>query len=190
MKKVFIVVLIFIGFQSLIAQNEYEDLRSRKYEVKMNVTDFLLLGKLNLEGEYFIDDDFSLILNTQVNLYKDSFELDDDGDNRVSTFQILPTVRYSLSKKIHSFFYLESYLNMNWGKYKKIKRLDDNLGNGYYRIVDEGFSDLALGFGLGYKFYIKKRLGIDFNFGVAGNLFNDNSVKEIYKGGVVIGYRF
>ena len=111
-------------------------------------------------------------------------------NNKAVTYEISPFVRYSLSKKQNSFFYLESFLNVNGGEFRTSERINDELGNGYYIKSMKKYSDLGIGFGTGYKFYIKKTVGIDLNLGLSRNLFNDESINVLPKGNIVFSYRF
>ena len=142
-----------------------------------------------LESTHFTNKNFSYGITTHLNLNKNAFEYI-VYNNKAVTYEISPFVRYSLSKKQNSFFYLESFLNVNGGEFRTSERINDELGNGYYIKSMKKYSDLGIGFGTGYKFYIKKTVGIDLNLGLSRNLFNDESINVLPKGNIVFSYRF
>lgn len=104
-------------------------------------------------------------------------------------YQIEPFVRYSISKKTDRFFYVELFSAITGGNNKEMERLTD--GNyGYYEIVDSDFTDITLGPAIGYKFYIKQRLCMDFNLGFGSNLYQKISSEAVPKFAISTGYRF
>ena len=189
MKYIKFSILLF-SFQ-LFAQNTVKDslILNKKHEVKFAPISLLATNNFFVGYEYFANKDFSFGLNTHINLNKNSFEYI-EYNNKSITSEISPFVRYSLSKKQNSFFYLESYLNYNTGEFRTYERLNDEFGNGYYIKSFKKYSDIGLGFGTGYKVYLKKTIGIDFNIGLSRNFFNDDSIDVLPKGNILLSYRF
>lgn len=175
----------------LFGQNTVKDslILNKKKEVKFAPISLLATNNLFIGYEYFTNKDLSFGLNTHINLNENSFEYI-VYNSKSTTFEISPFVRYSLSKKQNSFFYLESYLNYNNGEFRTYERLNDEFGNGYYIKSQKKYSDIGLGFGTGYKLYIKKTIGIDFNFGLSRNFFNEDSLDILPKGNILFSYRF
>lgn len=189
MKYVKFIILLFS--LQLFTQNTAKDslIKNKKHEVKFAPISLLATSNFFAGYEYFANKDFSLGLHTHINLNKNSFEYIIYDEKSIIT-EVSPFIRYSLSKKQNSFFYLESYLNFNSGKIRSYERLNDEFGNGYYTKTLKNYADLGLGFGTGYKFYIKKTIGIDFNMGLSRNFFNEDSIDVIPKGNILFSYRF
>ena len=188
MKLIKLSILLFS--LQIFSQNTEKDsiIQNKKFEVKIAPLALLSTGNIFTGFEYYKNKDFSYGIVLNLDLDRNS-----SGtyyNNKTIKYQISPFVRYSLSKKQNSFFYLESYLNLNNGKYSFFERLNDEFGNGYYIKNTKKYTDFAIGFGSGYKFYIKKTIGVDFNFGFAKNLFNENSINVIPKGHILLSYRF
>lgn len=171
--------------QDLKSPKIFED---KKYEIKMAPFELLANTYFTTSFEYFKNKDFSYGLHAQLNISN----RDDIGyyGYQILNYQLCPYVRYSLSKKLTSFFYLEGFTSLNQMEKNTKQRPIDEFGNGYYLYDVHKTTDLGLGFGVGYKFYIKKALSIDFNLSEARNLLNNNSNPFISKSSILIGYRF
>lgn len=189
MKYIKCIILLF-SLQTF-SQNSTNDsiIENKKHEIKFTPIALLSANTIFLGYEHFLNKDFSVGLQTRFNLNKNSFEYIIYDDKSIIT-EVSPFIRYSLSKKQNSFFYLESYLNFNSGEIRTYERLNDEFGNGYYTKTLKNYADLGLGFGTGYKFYIKKTIGIDFNMGLSRNFFNEDSIDVIPKGNILFSYRF
>ena len=185
--KLFIILfsLQFFG------QNKENDslIASKKFEIKVAPIALLSSSNIFLGFEHYLNKDISYGVLSHINLNENSFSYL-EIDNKSLVYQVSPFVRYSLSKKQTSFFYIESYLNLNGGESKTVDRLNDEFGNGYYVENLKKYTDLGLGFGTGYKFYIKKTIGVDFNLGFSRNLFNENSISVLPRANTLISYRF
>ena len=69
--------------------------------------------------------------------------------------------------------------------------LTDLSGNDYYAIQKSTYSDVALGAGVGYKFYIKDSFGVEFEVGFGANLLDkDKSPDIMSRVGLGASYRF
>lgn len=189
MKYLRLVIILFC-FQTF-AQNTINDsiISTKKIEIKVAPIALLSSSNIFLGFERYINKDISYGVLSHINLNENSFSYL-ELDNKSLVYQVSPFVRYSLSKKQTSFFYIESFLNFNGGENRVVERLNDEFGNGYYKQNIKKYSDLGIGFGAGYKFYIKKTIGIDFNFGFSRNLFNENSIGVLPRGNTLISYRF
>jgi|LakMenEpi03Aug12_release.lakeMendotaPanAssembly.Ray.scaffolds.fasta_scaffold336265_3 hypothetical protein len=189
MKYLRLIIILFC-FQTF-AQNTINDsiISTKKFEIKAAPIALLSSSNIFLGFEHYLNKDISYGVLTHINLNESSFSYL-EIDNKSLVYQVSPFVRYSLSKKQTSFFYIESFLNFNGGEKRAVERLNDEFGNGYYKQNIKKYSDLGIGFGAGYKFYIKKTIGIDFNFGLSRNLFNENSIGVLPRGNTLISYRF
>jgi hypothetical protein len=187
----YIKLFIFLFSLQFFGQNKENDsiIQNKKFEIKAAPFSLLSSSNIFIGFERFVNKDFSFGLLSHINLNENSFSYL-EIDNKSLVYQVSPFVRYSLSKKQTSFFYIESFLNFNGGEKRAVERLNDEFGNGYYKQNIKKYSDLGIGFGAGYKFYIKKTIGIDFNFGLSRNLFNENSIGVLPRGNTLISYRF
>lgn len=184
-------LLLILFCIKTVAQTTKNDsiIATKKFEIKLAPISLLTSGNFFIGFEHFANNDFSYGVLSHINLNDDSFTYL-EIDNKSLVYQVSPFVRYSLSKKQTSFFYLESFLNVNGGENRMIERINDDLGNGYYKENIKKYTDFGIGFSAGYKFYIKKTIGIDFNFGLSRNLFNENSISVLPRGNTLISYRF
>lgn len=189
MKIVPLIVLLF-SFQAYSQTRKIDSIVQQK-KLELKISPIALLDSENFIAgfEYFKNKDISFGVLANFNLNNNNFD-NYYSENVMVDYQISPFIRYSLSKKQTSFFYIESYLNANGGKYRTLERLNDEFGNGYYTETTKKYNDLGIGFGGGYKFYIKNTIGVDFNFGWSRNLFNDASINVIPKGNILFSYRF
>ena len=189
MKKLFLLFLFLTA--TLSAQNDSAfDLG--KNEIKFDVTSIIASGKIHVSYERFISTDFSVGISGIIN---ESNKLEKDytnGKNRtLEDYQIIPFVRYSLSKSQIRYYFIEVFVSANSGKYHELERLIDDNNNGYYQSVDKNYSDFALGGAIGHKFYIKEKLGIDIFVGMGKNLFSNGESPDIVsRVGINVGYRF
>jgi hypothetical protein len=189
MKKLFFIFL-FISANALAQTDNAFDLG--KNEIKFDVVSAIALGKIHVSYERFISTDFSVgisgILNESNKLERD-FK---NGKNRtLEDYQIIPFVRYSLSKNQTRYYFIEVFVSANSGKYQELERLLDDNNIGFYRSVEKDYSDFAIGGAVGHKFYILERLGIDTFVGMGKNLFsNGESPNIVSRVGINVGYRF
>jgi hypothetical protein len=189
MKKITILFLFSI-FLASAQDNQSFDLG--KNEVKFDVFSLVAFGKVHVSYERFLSDDFSVGVSGNFNQStsrEEDFEL---GKNRtLEDYQIIPFVRYSLSKSQIRYYFVEVFVSANQGKYRELERLVDENNNGYYEAIQKDYSDFAIGGAIGHKFYIKEKLGIDIFVGMGKNLFSsDESPDYISRVGINVGYRF
>ena len=189
MKKITILFLFSI-FLASAQDNQSFDLG--KNEVKFDVFSLVAFGKVHVSYERFLSDDFSVGVSgnfNQTTSREEDFEL---GKNRtLEDYQIIPFVRYSLSKSQIRYYFVEVFVSANQGKYRELERLVDENNNGYYEAIQKDYSDFAIGGAIGHKFYIKEKLGIDIFVGMGKNLFSsDESPDYISRVGINVGYRF
>jgi hypothetical protein len=189
MKKLIYIFLIISA--TAYAQNDSAfDLG--KNELKFDVTSAIAFGKIHVSYERFISTDFSVgisgIINEGSKLEKDYTS----GKSRtLEDYQIIPFVRYSLSKSQIRYYFIEIFVSANSGIYHDLERLIDENNNGYYKAVDRDYSDVALGGAIGHKFYIKEKFSVDIFLGMGKNLFSNGESPDIVsRVGLNLGYRF
>lgn len=193
MKKKIVVLLLFLIQYSFAQQStEGSPLYNKKNEIR---TDLLATAftRFNLTYERFISPRFSLGV---TGIYANSKRLQDDFDegniDSFTQYEVIPFVRYNLSKGQRSFYFAEIFTDINGGEYREIKLLTNTTNNSYYYAIEKSrFTDLALGASVGYKYYIQDQFGIEFLVGFGENLFNaDKSLDIMSRVGLSVGYRF
>ena len=191
MKK--LLLFIFLSFQLLQAQEKdtISPLLQRKNEIRVDVLS-TALTRFNLTYERFLNSHFSIGIS---GIYSGNKKLQDDFDegniNNFTKYEVIPFVRYNLSQGQRSFYFAEVFTNINGGDFREIVLLTDATNISYYAIDKSKFNDVALGASIGYKYYIKDQIGIEFLVGFGKNLFNqDKSSDTMSRVGLGVSYRF
>ncbi len=199
MKK--LILILLLGFQFMNAQESdskktQSDTKStlslKKNEVRIDVLSLIAFSRLNLTYERFVGSRFSVGLTGS---YSDSKKINDDFDsgnrNTIPKYEVIPFVRYNLSQGAASYYFAEVFADANGGDFRETILLTDANNNDYYAIKKSSYSDVALGAGVGYKFYIKDQFGVEFLVGFGANLLNkDKSPDIISRVGLGVSYRF
>lgn len=192
MKKFLLVLLL--GCQFVQAQDSIRTFKvmQRKNEVRVDVLSLIASSKLNLTYERFLGKSFSVGISGN---YADNNKFNDDFDsgnrNTIPKYEIIPFVRYNLSQGAASFYFAEVFVSANGGDFRETVRLNDENNIGYYTIQKSTYSDVAIGAGIGYKFYIKDRVAIEFLVGFGSNLIDkEKSPDVLSRVGLSVGYRF
>ena len=199
MKK--LILILLLGFQFMNAQESDSKkvqpttksaLSQKKNEVRIDALSIIAFSKVNLTYERFIGSRFSVGLSGS---YSDSKKINDDFDqgnrNTIPKYEVVPFVRYNLSKGSKSYYFAEVFADANGGDFKETVLLTDESNNNYYAIQKSSYSDVALGGGVGYKFYIKDQFGVEFLVGFGANLLNkEKSPDIISRVGLSVSYRF
>lgn len=185
-------IFIFLVFTQVSFAQENNTFNLGKNEIKFDVVSIVALGKIHVSYERFLGDDFSIGISGNFNQSKSREEDFERGKNRtLEEYQIIPFVRYSLSKSQIRYYFVEVFVSANQGKYRELERLLDQNNNGYYEAIQKDYSDYAIGAAVGHKFYIKEKLGVDIFVGMGKNLFSSGESPDIIpRVGVNIGYRF
>lgn len=194
MKKL---LLIALFSTQIIAAQEATDsataaILNKKNEFRIDLLSLIGSSKLNVSYERFLNKDFSVGLS--LGLISNE-KTDDDFDrgyrNTLPRYEVVPYVRYNLSKSQLHYYFAEVFVSANGGDFKEIVRRTDDAGNGYYITEKTKYSDFGAGAGLGYKAYLKQKFPIEFMVGFGSNLFNrDKSPDVLPRVGLSIGYRF
>lgn len=193
MKKISLLFCFFFALTSFAQINSdsiVSPVVAKKNEVKVDVLNLISNGKLGITYERFLKNDFSVGI-TGMFLNKSSKKDDFSKDNTrtLIDYQVIPYVRYALSKSAVNLYYVEAFSSINGGKFKELKTL--NNGSADYVVTSvETYNDLAIGASVGYKFYIKDSFVLDLTIGMGKNLFQADSPKTISRLGINLGYRF
>ncbi len=191
MKK--LMLLFLLGFQFLHAQDTIPKsaLYSKKNELRVDVL-ATAFSRLNITYERFLNKNYSVGVSTFFsNSKKAKNDFDQGNINSFTKYEVIPFVRYNLSQSARSFYFAEIFANINGGDFREIVLLTDASNNNYYEIRKSNYTDLALGAAVGYKYYIKDQIGIEFLVGFGSNMFNkDKSPDILSRVGLGVSYRF
>jgi uncharacterized protein DUF3575 len=190
-KSLFILLLCFQFAQGQDSIPESK-LAGRNNEVRIDLLSLIASSKLNLTYERFLGRKFSVgVTGNFTNGSKLDKEFDEGNRDNNPQYEIIPFVRYKLSQGMKSFYFTEVFVAANAGDFRETVRKTDGFINDYYVIEKSTYSDVALGAGLGYKFYIKDRLGIELLVGFGWNLLErEKSPDVLSRVGLSVGYRF
>ncbi|MDP5001880.1 MAG: hypothetical protein NWQ14_07250 [Flavobacterium sp.] len=193
MKKIsvlFCLLLSAVSFSQTNLDTIASPILAKKNEVKLDVLNLISNGRLGITYERFLNNDFSvgitgMFLNKSSK--KDNFLT--DNTRTLIDYQIIPYVRYALSKSAVNLYYLEAFTSINGGQYKELVTLNNGVAD-YVVTSVKDYNDLAIGASAGYKFYIKESFVVDITIGMGKNLFHAESPKDISRLGINLGYRF
>ena len=197
MKKISLIFLVFISLSTYAQSTEntltdtiVSPILAKKNEIKLDVLNLTAFGKLGISYERFLNQDFSIGITGMVFNKKsknDDF-LTDDTRTKID-YQVIPYVRYALSKSATNLYYLEGFINVNGGEYKELKTFNNGTAD-YVLITRNDYNDVALGGAVGYKLYFKESFVLDLTVGLGKNLFQENSPSTVARLGINLGYRF
>ncbi|UGS19974.1 hypothetical protein [Flavobacterium cyclinae] len=197
MKKISLIFLVFISLNTYAQSTEntstdtiVSPILAKKNELKLDVLNLTAFGKLGISYERFLNQDFSIGITGMVFNKKsknDDF-LTDDTRTKID-YQVIPYVRYALSKSATNLYYLEGFINVNGGEYKELKTFNNGTAD-YVLITRNDYNDVALGGAVGYKLYFKESFVLDLTVGLGKNLFQENSPSTVARLGINLGYRF
>lgn len=189
MKKLLLLFWL-LSTAGIFAQEESIAVSGKMNEVRVDLLSPIAFGKANVSYEHFTDSDFSYGLTLSFAFGK---KTDDDFHSgyrkNLPQYEVLPYVRYKLSKSQLNYYFIEVFASANSGKSREIVRIEQN-GSNAYIIEEDTYADLALGGALGYKVYLN-RLALEFTVGAGYNLLNrSQSPDVISRVGLNVGYRF
>jgi len=193
MKKIILFALLF-AIQSGMAQQKdsIRSISNKKNEIRVDVFSLVAFSKFNLTVERFLKNNFSVgIMGSMANSNQVNSDFDAGYRNTIPKYEVIPFVRYNLSKGVSSFYFVEVFVSANGGDFRETVLLTDETNTNYYTIQKTKYSDVALGAAVGYKYYIKNQFGLEFLVGFGSNLFNrDKSPDVINRVGLGLSYRF
>lgn len=197
MKKISYLLVLFLSVGAFAQSNEttatdtiVSPILAKKNEVKIDVLNLVAFGKLGISYERFLNKDFSVGITGMMfnkNSKTDDFLTDDT--RTLIDYQVIPYVRYAMSKSATNLYYLEAFSNINGGQYKELKTLNNGTAD-YVVVTKKDYNDIALGAAVGYKLYFKESFVIDLTVGIGKNLFNSDSPSTVSRLGLNLGYRF
>lgn len=193
MKKISLLFCFFLALGSY-AQTNSDSLVSpivaKKNEVKIDGLNLISNGRLGISYERFLNSNFSvgitgMLLNKSSK--EDKFATDDT--RTLIDYQVIPYVRYALSKSAVNLYYVEAFTSINGGQFKELVTLNNGAAD-YVITSVKDYNDVAIGASVGYKFYIKESFVVDVTIGMGKNLLHTDSPKNISRLGINLGYRF
>lgn len=191
MEKILLACLLSTGFAFAQDQEKDNPMLAKANEVRVDLLSPIAFGKAVVSYERFLNEDWSVGLSGTFTVGK-KFEEDFDGGyrNTLPKYEVVPYVRYRLSKSAAHYYFIEAFVSANSGKFREILREDDG-STGYYVISEDDYFDVALGGSLGYKIYFNQSIVLEFLVGAGYNLANtDKSPDVISRVGLNVGYRF
>ncbi len=179
-------------FSFYLQAQEKGILVSKKNEFRVDILSAVLSSKASISYEHFLENDFSFGLTLN---YSNNQKLNEDFDygyrNNLPKYEIIPYLRYALSKSKSRYYFAEAFASYNGGDFKEIVLLTDSNNIGYYNTQKSNYSDIALGGSLGYKMYFHDSIAVELLVGFGYNLTNRVKSPEILsRVGLNIGYRF
>lgn len=193
MKKISLLFCFFLALGSY-AQTNSDSLVSpivaKKNEVKIDGLNLISNGRLGISYERFLNSNFSVGI-TGMFLNKSSKEdkFATDDTRTLIDYQVIPYVRYALSKSAVNLYYVEAFTSINGGQFKELVTLNNGAAD-YVVTSVKDYNDVAIGAAVGYKFYIKESFVVDVTIGMGKNLLHPDSPKNISRLGINLGYRF
>ena len=149
---------------------------SAQDEVKLNITDALVLKTVTASYEHYFDQQTSLGVSGLFN-----FENESSDFRYNENVVITPFVRHYFSTESLWNFFGELFLAYNTGD-------QDSVVNRFP--VSDNYSDGALGLAVGYKYISPGGFTVDIHGGAGRNLFSKESPRVVPRIGVNIGYQF
>ena len=197
MKKISYILVLLLSVGAFAQSNEtmttdtiVSPILAKKNEVKIDVLNGIAFGKLGISYERFLNKDFSVgITGMMFNKKSKTDDFLTDDTRTLIDYQVIPYVRYALSKSASSLYYLEGFVNINGGEYKELTTLNNGTAD-YIMITKKDYNDVALGGSVGYKLYFKESFVLDLTVGIGKNLFQENSPSTVARLGINLGYRF
>jgi Protein of unknown function (DUF3575) len=183
-KIIFLILFTSLAYSQVFFESD-NSILNKKNEIRIDIFKFLI-GCNNLSYEHHLNKDFSIGISGMISTREQKYEYDYGG---VQKFSVEPFVRYSLSKNLERFYYVELFTSLNGGNITNTERIVDN-NFGYYKKVKSEYTDLAFGISFGRKWYIRKKICVDNFVGVGNNIYKYHDDKTLIRWGINIGYRF
>ena len=188
MKKITLLILLFVTTFSIAQENEIEITKTTQEnfnEIKLNAL-YLIAGALDVHYERTINEESSFGISVMA-----AFDTNEDGDGIGDQYKymITPYYRFYFGKKYAAGFFAEGFGSLNSSREVYL------FGNS-----DEEFkTDFAVGLGIGGKWITRRGIIFEISYGYGRNLFtksdNDSNINNlgtefIVRGGINVGYRF
>ncbi len=183
MKKINLIVLLFISSVSLFAQQNETSYSLAKNELKINMSNLIAFKWVDISYERILNEESTFGVGTL-------FSLDSgiSGIDEYRTFSITPYYRHFFSSKYAQGFFVEAFGMIHSGKTENYIYTDFPP---YETIISEDkYTDFAAGISVGAKFVTKRGFIAEFYLGIGRDLLNNSDTEVVGRGGVSIGYRF
>lgn len=197
MKKISFLLGLFLSLGAFAQTNEttatdtiVSPILAKKNEVKVDVLNLIAFGKLGVSYERFLNKNVSVGVTGIV--FNKKSKTDDfltDDTRTLIDYQVIPYVRYAMSKSATNLYYLEGFVNVNGGEFKELTTLNNGSAD-YVVVTKNDYNDVAIGGSIGYKLYFKESFLLDLTVGIGKNLFNEDSPSTVARLGINLGYRF
>lgn len=177
MKKITLSALLFIVSISLFAQEN----EIKRNELKINMSNLIGFKWFDVTYERILNEESSIGVGTLFSLDNES-----EGLDEYRTFSITPYYRQFFSGKYAEGFFVEAFTMIHS---RKDYSYYSNSGP-YDTLVDEKYTDLAVGISVGGKWVTKRGFVAEVYAGIGRDLLNQSDIEVVGRGGVSIGYRF
>ena len=185
MKRI-LIALLLITFNSIAQQ---EDNLINYHEIRLNVFNLAVLEAIDIQYEY-LHKNHSLGLDvyyklTEVEGAENRFIGYTESFNRKQG--LTSYYRFFLRGKRLSSFFMEGYIMLASGEIEK-EIYHYNLDEYAYKRIK--YTNLNIGFSIGYKFVSKKRFTATIYAGFSTIVNGYKGARNANRGGVSVGYRF
>ncbi len=177
MKKIVIVLVAIIGFQSF----------AQEHEVKLDVFDLAVFKSLDLTYMYILNEESGV----GISIFKNLADADNIFKQR-EDFTITPYYRQYFALGRTENIYAEGFLAINSGRdFYKEEIIIGGVATGEYEEKELKYTDGAFGFVIGKSFISPRGFVLDLYAGVGRNLFDsEGSPSLIPRIGINTGFRF
>ena len=177
MKKLLIVFIAIIGFQSF----------AQEHEVKLDVFDLAVFKSLDVTYMYILNEESGVGLSIFKNL-SDSNNI----FNYREEFTVTPYYRQYFALGGSENVYAEAFFALNSGKdFYKEEIIIGDIGTGEYEEKELKYTDGAFGFVVGKSFISPRGFVLDLYAGIGRNLFDsEGSPSLVPRIGINAGFRF
>jgi len=171
MRKILFVLVLLVTFSSY-AQEETTVPAEKKNEVHLNAFNLIALKWLDVSYEHILNEESSIGISLLTNLDKEYAYF--------RHYSVTPYYRHFFSRGYAKGFFMEAFTMLNSGE----------SDYWYDANIDEQFTDLAFGISVGGKFLTKGGFVGEVYAGLGRNLFDDQALEVVTRGGISFGYRF
>lgn len=181
MKKIILIAILGIVSLSTFAQQEEIPQNTiGENELKINVTNLLIFKWLDVGYERILNEESSIGVGVLFALDNDDLDLDE-----YRTFSITPYYRHFFGKKYAQGFFVEGFGMVHSGE-------DENyyFNNQDPTIVNEKYTDFAIGVSIGTKIVSKRGFVAEIYGGIGRDLLDKSGLEVVGRGGISLGYRF
>lgn len=165
----------------------------KKNEISLDAMDIVAFGALDITFEYLLNNHSSFSIEMFNKLFnKNDGEEVDLSQTYSKNFALTGKFKYFFDEERTAWgFYAMAFTTFSHGKNAMdIQRIDPETDLSETIEVAREFSDVAAGFGGGYKYVTKHGYFADLGLGFGRNLFHRYSPDYIILSNVSIGFRF